>query len=393
MASPVNDSYSVASGDIVAGQVLGPAWLAGTTAYTWGAIPASNTLDDIDPENNPAINPNYPAAAPWGANIGQKGVIRPWCGASYNATKGRIQLLLGGGHGDYAGNEPYVFELTADVPSWSMLRNPTGAVGNEGVLNDGGENTGVYFDGRPRAIHSYRKHVWTPSGDVLVRQGGSYINVGDSDKWTWTFDDTTGEWTYRSTPVSHQYIGGSRGSGMYDPDNNRILWVGHALSGLSEINLTTFDWTRIGTGSKNSAGEDVWDYIVGHNKIIGWSNAFVGRYAVWDTITGVVTEIATQGSAPPFTMSSGIGFCWVPTLNAVAIFSNAAGYEEDIYLLSPTGDLTVDPWQWSQLTTNGTLPTAVASGGPYTRFGYSAELNGFYYVHDSTSPVYFLPLS
>ena len=50
MAFPLSDSYSAPSGEgIYAGVSVYPAWRSAMAANTWLEIPASNTLDDIDP--------------------------------------------------------------------------------------------------------------------------------------------------------------------------------------------------------------------------------------------------------------------------------------------------------------------------------------------------------
>lgn len=68
MASPVPDSYSTATGGSIYGGRSGlPAWRSAMVANTWAVVPMANTLADINPRNNAAINPNYPSAPEWAA--------------------------------------------------------------------------------------------------------------------------------------------------------------------------------------------------------------------------------------------------------------------------------------------------------------------------------------
>lgn len=163
MATPVGDSYGVASGGVIAGgRYHRPAWRRAMSPMGVGTIPIANKLSDLNPDNNPAINPNYPSSAPWTGSTGHTSVISTWCGACYDRATDTLHFPLSGGHGDWAGNEPYKVRIGDESPLFVMMRNPSGAVGNTGTLNDGLESTGVYFDGRPRAIHSANRPVYVP---------------------------------------------------------------------------------------------------------------------------------------------------------------------------------------------------------------------------------------
>lgn len=84
----MNDTYTAASGEtIYAGMVapdLYPAWLQGIAPNTWGEIATVGTIEAINPKNNPAINPNYPASPEWYGNNGLVSAVTAWCGGYYN---------------------------------------------------------------------------------------------------------------------------------------------------------------------------------------------------------------------------------------------------------------------------------------------------------------------
>jgi hypothetical protein len=108
-----------------------PAWRQAMAAFTWAEVPTSNTLASLNPKNNASINPAYPGNPEWGA--GHAAVITAWCGGCLDEATDDFWIPLGGGHADYAGNEPYKLNLRHDTPTWTMVRPPSGAVGN--VLN------------------------------------------------------------------------------------------------------------------------------------------------------------------------------------------------------------------------------------------------------------------
>ena len=172
MANPVPVTYNAAASPVAGGRYVWPAWRRHHAPMSVFAIPASNTLDDLNPKNNPAINPVYPSTPEWMGN--HANIIGAWCGACYGDDAGELWLPLSGGHGDYAGNEPYKINLRADVPQWEMVRPPSGAIGNVLTTNDGQEASGVYSDGRPRSIHSYNKSVWIDGvGPAVAVQGST----------------------------------------------------------------------------------------------------------------------------------------------------------------------------------------------------------------------------
>jgi len=420
MVAPVSDSYSCESGGgIYGGRFNYPLWRRGKTPLAWIDI-GGNTLADIDPNDDPAINPDYPNDAVWHGNIGQRAIFDAWCGFVYDPILKRLIAPLGGGHWDYAGNESYYFDFMLDVPMWVMLHPPSGSkplidaegipagatpLNNSFLLDDGQEASGLYADGRPRSIHNYRKHVWTPDNIVMVRQGGTFRSATDSDKWTWAMNQATGVWTYMHTPTPVLGIGYRYGSGMYDHANDKVMWIGSSNSGLWEIDRTTFQWSRIGTASKNSSKQCGFIYCDDLELIFGVANSFtISGMAVWDAVADTITEITTTGTPPSFDIDGYKGFAWVPKYNAVAFFSGASGLEGEVWLLTAPSNPKTEPWVWSQLATVGTTSYSTSANaakdvdgddtkGVYSQFGYSAELDGFYFAGGYNLPFNFLPLS
>lgn len=376
-----------------------PAWRSAMKSGTWTAIPATNTITAIDPAKNSAFNPNLPGntSAPWSGALHIGGVINPWCGGTFDEATDTLWLPLGGGHQDYAGNEAYRITLGTAAPAWSSPRPPSGSIPLGLItLNDGKETSGDYSDGRPRAIHSYNKHVFVPGvGNILAMQGSTYLSGQAGTSRTLLLNSTTGEWSHLST---HPAPGVEYGGACYDSLRHRIWWLPSAQGYLSYFDLATNTWTVLAS----STYLDEWSYtrplyIPGKDVIVQLQKNLTGNIGVWNLATA---QRATPGTtnAPPASVSNlgSAGFAWVPALNAFCLWGNTTA-TTTIHTLSPptTGDWKTQPWTWGTLTldpTNTVVPTVACTTGTYGRFGYSPNLNGFFLLNAVNQPVYFYAL-
>ena len=82
MANPVPVTYNAAASPVAGGRYVWPAWRREMTPRTWRAIPATNTLADLNPKNNPALNPNYPNNPEFMGT--HSAIIYAWCGAAWD---------------------------------------------------------------------------------------------------------------------------------------------------------------------------------------------------------------------------------------------------------------------------------------------------------------------
>ena len=147
-------------------------------ANTWKEV-GINTLDDVNPEYD-STSVKLPKHTSMESSTEHKSIIIAWCGACFDDNESVLWLPLGG-HSDYAGKyEPYKeIDLSVNSPTWEMVRPPSGAIGNQMVLDDGQEATGLYSDGRLRAVHSYNKPVYVPQiGPVMSVTGMAYKSAG-----------------------------------------------------------------------------------------------------------------------------------------------------------------------------------------------------------------------
>lgn len=387
------ESVSIASGGVVAGgRRRLPNYLLGAPLLTWVEAP-SNRLTDIDPKNDPLINPNHPAAAPWnrtasgGVNVPSiDQVVRPWCGGVEH--DGEFWLPLGAGHTDGADNAAYRIDLGVDNPAWSSPRPPSGALpliagglpagstaqGNSFLLDDGQESSGVYADGRPRAIHSYRKHVFVPGlGIVMAVHGGTFSSATKSGKHTWLLDTETGEWEWKSTATSVFISESSGGAACYDSTRGCVYWLGGGTARLLRLNLETWTFASVSGDTIGSSGEECIVYVPELDIVVNINSYFSTKFCIRDPATGAITSPAVTGTAQSVGASTGVA--WVPGIGLV--FNVGSGGA--LWSLAPTGNPKTDPWHWSEISVTGTPPTSTVTG-MFSKFGYSSRLKALYRI-------------
>lgn len=355
------------------------------------AIPASNTLDDLNPKNNPAINPVYPSTPEWMGN--HANIIGAWCGACYGDEVGELWLPLSGGHADYAGNEPYKINLLADTPQWEMVRPPSGAVGNVLITKDGAELSGVYSDGRPRAIHSYNKPVWIDGvGPAIAVVGNSAWSGQKGPRDYIQIDRQTGEVATRK-PFATSAAGEPAGLGACYDATREAVWIRGVGSGsYMRMGNAETAWTAV-TTVEASSGYYGLCHIPTHDLIFAVRKTSTrSLIEIVDCTTGVITKPEFVGT-PAAEIMGTMQPRWVDDLGAIAVWDNDASNAHRVTLLTPGTNPRVDPWVVSVLEFSITdQPTAKASQGTYGRFFYSKRLGGFGVINRTTDPIYFFPL-
>ncbi len=165
-----------------------------TCALLTPSIAAADAIDELAPGTWYAI-PGTPMRAvcppsnefyDW--NFHCQNVIAAWGGGALDGGRGRL-VLWGGGHGDYRGNEVYVFDLHA--LAWSRPWGPT----PDAQIPTGGTHE-VYDDGNPGSRHTYSGLTYLPPPhDALISMGGSLWQSGFFGVGTWRFGFGDNTWT------------------------------------------------------------------------------------------------------------------------------------------------------------------------------------------------------
>jgi hypothetical protein len=410
LATPTADTYTAASGEtLYAGRgAPAPSWVSAATARTWVVVPMSNTLSDLDPGANPALNPNYPSHAPWDSNgIQHPGLVTNWSGAAYDEATDSWWIGPAGGHAGYGGNEIYKCAMNAEAPTWVMVRAPSGSltVGSGSTIDDGAESSGVYGDGRPRACHTYNRHIYVPGvGPVLCGIGAVFKSGGGTGKWAF-INESDGEASITSSTPSSTTNAGEGSGACYDESRDAIWFFAKGNSvGAERYDIPgsggahTGSWTTVGSVF-NKLGYVAATYLPDDDCILVQCSNFEPtsetptRY-VFDCATGTVYTPTFSGSVSGGIWLGKQQWHWVESLGVVASWDNSTS-RTLITTLTPPANPRTGTWTIGSLSVDGSnavTPDAAATNGTFGRFVYSPTLGGFLVFNSTSGSTYFFKL-
>lgn len=347
---------------------------------TWATV-GSNTLKDVDPADDPLVNPTYPGGAPWHWNGDQGNVMAAYSGGAWSDQSLRL-YIMGGGHQDYAGNELYAWD--ADTAEFSLLTKPTGAIGNEGdLLVDAGD--GVYFDGAPRSAHTYNNPVVRKNNNFYPFGGSTFISGGAASTNHY-YDPTEPEQGWQRDSPRIGFV--SYGSVAYDIGRDVFYCFG---GGTTPVRV--YDPVA-----------DTYDPLPGGGWVPGiqsWSHHHPGMDAILvirdgfdmqllDASSTVPTAVITTDPLPAVFDPSNLarnGWVYDSLRNRYLAWPNAG---TTLYTLTPpAGDPRTETWTWGQIDAapdNATTPNpSTYNGGVFGRFWFSEALNCIGVVTTTTS--------
>ena len=395
-------------GAVAAGAFTGrvmPTWVSAATVGTWGTIPATNTLADLNPANNPAINPNFPNPPEW-TNT-QYQIIGAWNSMSVNPATGEM-WIWGGGHTDYGGNEPYVFDPRSNTPSWIMRRYPSGAIGNP--ITDGGaantpallaaSGTGFYSDGRPRPTHTYNSMVYVPGkGMSATNLYYDFPHVNGPGKAVY-FNEATNDWGLLSDYTALGNANFVNGGSCYDPSRNCVWLLSNGAYNMVKLDCATGVATRHGVIDnhaqrpiiKYDAASDL-IYILSESDSAGWLD-FPSRMSTFDPVSDIFYVLpAPTGALPTGQTISGNAIVWDEAGGRLLLWNYQGDRTQVGILTRPvTGNLRTTAWAASSFAidaSNATTPSTAQIAGTYGRFDYLPNLGVCVLINATNQPVYF----
>ncbi|MBL8025441.1 MAG: T9SS type A sorting domain-containing protein [Fibrobacteres bacterium] len=322
-------------------------------------------VEDLKPGEWYEVPNSHLASVPPGGNV-----IAPWSGGAFDTKRNQL-IVWGGGHGDYAGNEVYAFNL--DSLKWSRLTNPSSIAGVTGCLP-------IMPDSQPTSRHTYCGMDYVESEDRVFAGGGFIWPCANGDPWTWFFDYTLNKW------VKGANLGfGSRAFAAYDPSTGH-LWC-NGGTGLNEYDPTTKTWTRryLTVSGQILAIDPVNHWLVGlargtvrYTPIAG--NTSSGGIYNTSGDTSVINPVMNPSDycAP--------GFVWDPIINKFVSWSGGA----NVYILDQTTHAFT---KLSPAASNKVIPTAAAAQGTYGRFRYSPKSNVYVVVNSKDENVFIYRLA
>jgi hypothetical protein len=407
LATPTADTYTADSGEtLYAGRSAPlPSWVSAATARTWVVVPMSNTLSDLDPGANPALNPNYPSPAPWDPDgARQVCIVTAWCGAAYDQDSDNYWLATAGGHSDYGGNEVYSGAFNSASPAWTLVRPPSGAIGNVITLDDGQESTGLYSDGRPRSQHTYNRNVWVPGAGPVVCGISSVYRTAAGGKRVFVFIDESGEANY-SSECTLCATNDLEGAGACYDSQRHAIWlfaknttaaIRYDIPGSGGAHTGSF--TGVGS-SVSVAGYASATYLPDDDCILVQCSNFEpaaespARF-VFDCATGTVYTPTFSGSVSGGLRLGKQQWHWVGSLGVVASWDNSTS-RTLITTLTPPADPRSGTWTVGSLSVDGSnavTPDAATANGTFGRVAYSPTFGGFLVFNSTSGSTYFFKL-
>jgi hypothetical protein len=339
------------------------------------SVASGDALDDLQPGHWTALGTNtiksvLPSPLPFGS---PSAVIRAWSGGWFDTTRNRY-CVHGGGHGDYAGNEIYCFDLATFA--WARIWGPTA---NEFIPSPPATIGETYANGDPRSRHSYGGLQYLPNVDKYFVHGGSlWSGSGGMGRATWFFDPSRSAWSLQGD------IAGCVGTASpsiprsaYDPSTGK-LYV-HKYSSFCEFDPLRNTWKKrgvYGPGASTRASavmEPVSKqfYLIGAGLTRSYDLTRTDNLIPLVTLTTTGDKTAELAMEPGCDPVGGKVYCW------------AGGAE--LYMLDPATR------QWTKIpaaATNAITPTAPVSAGTHGRWRYIRAKNVFLVVNGIDQPVY-----
>lgn len=325
----------------------------------------------VDPEEDPALNPNYPNNAPWHANSGQRGVLTNWNGgalATGYGTHGGL-LTYGGGHAGYYGSEVYVFDLASRL--WKRVTDPF-----PGPISFPYAST-TYPDNSPLPPHTYDYVDYHPTTNSFVLMRGtqdSYANSNITSKAiVHMLDLDTGKW--RRSRQNGSLGMHSGGITCYDRirDNFWVLGSSSTTNQMTRFNpnVTNTDGTvgsftnyappkiEIDGGAECDPVNDIFVYT---------QFRYAGQVYAVDLKNPAAPRVALKETGDIPAKSGGNGWAWSDKRQAFLYWRRGAGVYEFKLV---DGDWATGTWRWTNLTSsaNSVVPQDMTTdNGVYSRF-------------------------
>jgi MYXO-CTERM domain-containing protein len=334
----------------------------------WYEVPNSH-MRQVDP--CPQRTCSYSAVE------GQAAVMDDWSGGAFDTQRDRL-IIWGGGHGGYAGNEVYAFDLGA--LTWSRVSEPSDPVTPDVPYDP---------DGNPEARHTYNYIQYLPPPiDRLVSSGGSaFYQTGQTGtRHVDAFDFSTNKWEpgrFADTPCNN-LIGSIT---AFDPVSGHLFQHGGDQSWLIELDLAGNAWAEHGDQFSGSYVDYYKTAAIDPNarKMVAVGN---GEVWTWDLgaqgqISGMM--VTTTGPTDAQAVASP-GLEYDPTIQELVAWADGT----TVYSLNvPTLVWTAHP----PAQTNTVTPTARNGNGTFGRFRYSPIRNVYVLVNNVDEDVFVYKLS
>jgi hypothetical protein len=328
----------------------------------WYEVPNSN-MSQVDAEDDPACNPNYPSDAPWHGVGGLNNIMGSWSSGAYDTKRDKF-IIWGGGHHGYAGNEIYVFDI--NTLQWERVNCPS---------NPPADDVPYASDGGPCSRHTYDYIDYIPDIDRFCSFGGSgFYNSGQTGtNHTDCFDFDSKTWEQKSDAIGQNWISACTG---YDPVTKTVLLK---TSRVSQWDITSDSWTQrydwlASTDYTRTCDVDINNrcfICLGRDEVISW-DLTVPSPAKIPKVT-----LSTTG-ATSIVNANYPGFVYEPVTEEMIAWDGG----QDLYTLDVATEV------WTRHSGGGDNPGSPNGTGTNGRFRYVPSKNVFILVNTVSTNVF-----
>lgn len=222
-------------------------------------------------------------------------VTGAWSSVAWDSLRGQLVLGLGGGHGNYSGNESYLWQ--AATLSWARASLPSKVV----AVNVSGSNVFMPVDGAsnaPGSAHTYDGQVYLPVMDrVLVLPGPTFNWAGGP---VHPDGSAAGPYLWNPALADPSKVGGTTGSAV-----NPAVIGGQMWTNLN-VPQTITGW--FGTVGLNGVDRVSAAAVVGGVDHVYYTGVAAGNQWLMDYVpsTGALTALAANGSSQAIYGSAGL---------------------------------------------------------------------------------------
>jgi hypothetical protein len=363
-----------------------PSWRQGMLPFQWKKIPGTSmslvkpiTLVSGMPDADGKIISGF---------LGARTVA--WNGLAADPNTSRVYSAANGGHADYAGNEVYEIDFSADSPTWIVRREPTAASSIRTSNYNEAKYYDYYLDGRPSSTHTYYALQFLPSKNSIFKIGaGSIFGSGnENNSYIDQFSLDTNDWELgpagrpffglsprnggvnlsvcKNPATDEVYINAQDKLKKFDPATNQVTAIAKYFEGPGEL-------TRMPCAV---------DFI--RNQVIFFGNGYIPANGghKYDMKTGAYTKITFTGSATNGSDSWDQSFAWYDPEIQAFLLKNLRG--DKIIRIDPV------TYETSVMTTTGGSGMENATNGVQTRFQRMPKLKGYLYYPNDKDGFWFL---
>lgn len=340
-----------------------PSWAANATLNVWMQIP-NTALSSIPAD--PRI-PGNPA-----------GKVTAWCSMAIDPTTSRLYQAAGGGHGDYAGNEVEVIDLSVDNPRWVRLKPPSFPV----------QDGPYYGDNTPTSRHNMFGTHFNVHDNRIMLFGGDRYSTGAILSTVDSFNLSTNSY---SPPGTHPDIPNALNNAemkpmCVDPRNSDVYVFGGSGSSLPDPvvyrwNRSTNSWSSgVSVSSIARCSDACWNT---EQNVIALVNGMSVK--IYDPRTQEMSAVTLGGVTVPLPNDAdfrGNSTVYVPELDSYLHYVSSSG--GTVYKIHASN------FTASNLNTTGGGSIPSNQHGSFGRFRYAPNLHGIVYAPVYDGNVWFL---